>query len=119
MTMNKPQVVELLYIGKITVILFECLKHRATMHCLIILNSCFNRSNAEDAIQILSGTVIGKQTVRLSWGRNLGNRQVSGNLNFKFLDCHWAYYFLLRPPNRVLPCQLNSVVFIYCITKHL
>ncbi|XP_073027870.1 polyadenylate-binding protein RBP47-like isoform X1 [Primulina eburnea] len=34
-----------------------------------------NRSNAEDAIQRLSGTVIGKQTVRLSWGRNLGNKQ--------------------------------------------
>ncbi|KAL0412534.1 UNVERIFIED_CONTAM: Polyadenylate-binding protein RBP47 [Sesamum radiatum] len=34
-----------------------------------------NRSNAEDAIQRLNGTVIGKQTVRLSWGRNLGNKQ--------------------------------------------
>ncbi|KAL0376107.1 UNVERIFIED_CONTAM: Polyadenylate-binding protein RBP47 [Sesamum calycinum] len=33
------------------------------------------RSNAEDAIQRLNGTVIGKQTVRLSWGRNLGNKQ--------------------------------------------
>ncbi|CAI9781883.1 unnamed protein product [Fraxinus pennsylvanica] len=34
-----------------------------------------NRSNAEDAIQRLNGTVIGKQTVRLSWGRNPGNKQ--------------------------------------------
>ncbi|XP_047338542.1 polyadenylate-binding protein RBP47-like isoform X3 [Impatiens glandulifera] len=29
-----------------------------------------NRSNAEDAIQTLNGTVIGRQTVRLSWGRS-------------------------------------------------
>ncbi|KAG8368333.1 hypothetical protein BUALT_Bualt15G0034700 [Buddleja alternifolia] len=34
-----------------------------------------NRSNAEEAIQRLSGAVIGKQTVRLSWGRNMGNKQ--------------------------------------------
>ncbi|XP_021286065.1 polyadenylate-binding protein RBP47B-like isoform X2 [Herrania umbratica] len=35
-----------------------------------------NRKNAEDAIQSLNGTTIGKQTVRLSWGRSLGNKQV-------------------------------------------
>ncbi|XP_073027871.1 polyadenylate-binding protein RBP47-like isoform X2 [Primulina eburnea] len=40
-----------------------------------------NRSNAEDAIQRLSGTVIGKQTVRLSWGRNLGNKQMRSDYN--------------------------------------
>ncbi|KAL2456517.1 Uncharacterized protein Adt_46762 [Abeliophyllum distichum] len=34
-----------------------------------------NRSNAEDAMQRLNGAVVGKQTVRLSWGRNLGNKQ--------------------------------------------
>lgn len=37
----------------------------------------FNRSDAEDAIQRLTGAVIGKQKVRLSWGRNLGNKQVT------------------------------------------
>ncbi|KAF9603637.1 hypothetical protein IFM89_037181 [Coptis chinensis] len=31
---------------------------------------------AEEALQNLSGTVIGKQTVRLSWGRNPANKQV-------------------------------------------
>lgn len=41
------------------------------------LDSLFDRSNAEDAIQRLNGTVIGKQTVRLSWGRTMGNKQVS------------------------------------------
>ncbi|CAN1323743.1 Polyadenylate-binding protein RBP47C [Linum perenne] len=35
-----------------------------------------NRSNAEEALQKLNGTVIGKQTVRLSWGRNPANKQL-------------------------------------------
>ncbi|KAF8029557.1 hypothetical protein BT93_E2086 [Corymbia citriodora subsp. variegata] len=34
-----------------------------------------NRSNAEEALQKLNGTVMGKQTVRLSWGRNPANKQ--------------------------------------------
>ncbi|KAL6494732.1 Polyadenylate-binding protein rbp47 [Orobanche gracilis] len=34
-----------------------------------------DRNNAVDAIQRLNGTVIGNQTVRLSWGRNMGNKQ--------------------------------------------
>lgn len=33
------------------------------------------RSKAEEALQKLNGTVIGKQTVRLSWGRNPANKQ--------------------------------------------
>nr|AAR91698.1 DNA-binding protein [Solanum lycopersicum] len=33
------------------------------------------RSAAEDAIEKLNGTVIGAQTVRLSWGRNPANKQ--------------------------------------------
>uniref|UniRef100_A0A6N2NGS1 RRM domain-containing protein n=1 Tax=Salix viminalis TaxID=40686 RepID=A0A6N2NGS1_SALVM len=32
-------------------------------------------NNAEEALQKLNGTVIGKQTVRLSWGRNPANKQ--------------------------------------------
>lgn len=35
-----------------------------------------DRNNAEEALQKLNGTVIGKQTVRLSWGRNPANKQV-------------------------------------------
>ncbi|KAE8667430.1 Polyadenylate-binding protein RBP47C [Hibiscus syriacus] len=38
-----------------------------------------NRKNAEEAIQSLNGTTIGKQTVRLSWRRNIGNKQWRGN----------------------------------------
>ncbi|KAG2705461.1 hypothetical protein I3760_05G054500 [Carya illinoinensis] len=34
-----------------------------------------NRKNAEDAMESLSGTVIGKQTVRLSWGRSPAGKQ--------------------------------------------
>ncbi|PPD74936.1 hypothetical protein GOBAR_DD28135 [Gossypium barbadense] len=33
------------------------------------------RNNAEEALQKLNGTIIGKQTVRLSWGRNPTNKQ--------------------------------------------
>lgn len=38
-----------------------------------------NRSNAEEALNKLNGTVIGKQTVRLSWGRNPANKQSRGD----------------------------------------
>ncbi|KAG7594358.1 RNA recognition motif domain [Arabidopsis thaliana x Arabidopsis arenosa] len=34
-----------------------------------------NRPDAEEALEKLNGTVIGKQTVRLSWGRNPANKQ--------------------------------------------
>jgi hypothetical protein len=38
--------------------------------------SPFSRKNAEDALQGLNGITIGKQAVRLSWGRNPANKQV-------------------------------------------
>lgn len=44
---------------------------------LIIPITYFHRNNAEDALQKLNGTVIGKQTVRLSWGRNPANKQAN------------------------------------------
>uniref|UniRef100_A0A7N0T496 RRM domain-containing protein n=1 Tax=Kalanchoe fedtschenkoi TaxID=63787 RepID=A0A7N0T496_KALFE len=37
------------------------------------------RNNAEDAIQGLNGTVIGKQTLRLAWGRTPANKQWRNN----------------------------------------
>lgn len=40
-----------------------------------------NRKNAEDAIQSLNGTTIGKQTVRLSWGRSPAHKQWRGEHN--------------------------------------
>ncbi|KAJ0493904.1 putative RNA recognition motif domain, nucleotide-binding alpha-beta plait domain superfamily [Helianthus annuus] len=42
-----------------------------------------SRSSAEDAIQNMHGTVIGKQTVRISWGKTPANRQrMGGNGNY-------------------------------------
>ncbi|KVH93254.1 Nucleotide-binding, alpha-beta plait [Cynara cardunculus var. scolymus] len=38
-----------------------------------------HRSSAEDAIQNMHGTVIGKQTVRISWGKTPANRQRMGS----------------------------------------
>ncbi|ESR55943.1 polyadenylate-binding protein RBP47B [Citrus sinensis] len=38
-----------------------------------------NRKDAEVALQKLQGTAIGKQTVRLSWGHNPGNKQWRGD----------------------------------------
>lgn len=48
-----------------------------------------NRNNADAALQKLNGTVIGKQTVRLSWGHNPANKQLRTDFGN-----HWsgAYY---------------------------
>ncbi|XP_038885237.1 polyadenylate-binding protein RBP47-like [Benincasa hispida] len=48
-----------------------------------------NRKNAEEALQKLNGIVIGKQTVRLSWGRSPTNKQYRADYGN-----HWsgAYY---------------------------
>ncbi|KAL7206559.1 hypothetical protein ACSBR2_019302 [Camellia fascicularis] len=48
-----------------------------------------NRNNAEDALERLNGTVIGKQTVRLSWGRSPGNKQSRSDFNNQ---SNGAYY---------------------------
>ncbi|KAK1423843.1 hypothetical protein QVD17_19152 [Tagetes erecta] len=42
-----------------------------------------NRSSAEDAIQNMHGTVIGKQTVRISWGKNPAGRQRMDSRNYQ------------------------------------
>ncbi|KAG0501875.1 hypothetical protein HPP92_001947 [Vanilla planifolia] len=48
-----------------------------------------HRNNAEDALQALNGTVLGKQAVRLSWGRNPANKQLRGELSNQWSS---AYY---------------------------
>ncbi|XP_078444201.1 polyadenylate-binding protein RBP47-like [Wolffia australiana] len=48
------------------------------------------RNNAEEAMQGLNGTVIGKQTVRLSWGRNGANKQSRGDSGGQWSNA--AYY---------------------------
>ncbi|KAM7517093.1 hypothetical protein LguiA_006676 [Lonicera macranthoides] len=48
-----------------------------------------NRNNAEEALQKLNGTSIGKQTVRLSWGRNPANKQLRTDFGNQWTG---AYY---------------------------
>lgn len=48
-----------------------------------------NRSNAEEALQKLNGTVVGNQTVRLSWGRNPANKQLRAEFGSQWSG---AYY---------------------------
>lgn len=47
-----------------------------TVFITFVFPLLFLRKNAENAMQMLNGTVIGKQSVRLSWGRTPGNKQV-------------------------------------------
>ncbi|CAA6659456.1 unnamed protein product [Spirodela intermedia] len=47
------------------------------------------RSNAEEALQKLNGTMIGKQTIRLSWGRNPINKQFRAEPTISWSN---AYY---------------------------
>ncbi|KAL9264548.1 Polyadenylate-binding protein RBP47C-like protein [Drosera capensis] len=62
-----------------------------------------NRSNAEEALDKLNGTVIGAQTVRLSWGRNPANKQGKGDFsnqwNGAFYGSHLydGYDYMMRP----------------------
>ena len=53
------------------------LKLWLAFYSMILLISPY-RNNAVEALQKLNGTVIGKQTVRLSWSRNPANEQVLG-----------------------------------------
>ncbi|PIN12812.1 Apoptosis-promoting RNA-binding protein TIA-1/TIAR (RRM superfamily) [Handroanthus impetiginosus] len=48
-----------------------------------------NRNDAEEALQKLNGTTIGKQTVRLSWGRNPANKQSRADFGHQWTG---AYY---------------------------
>jgi len=52
------------------------------------LNNLF-RNNAEEALQKLNGTMIGKQTVRLSWGRNPAYKQAIS------LSLYFSYHLLI------------------------
>ncbi|XP_073036312.1 polyadenylate-binding protein RBP47C'-like isoform X1 [Primulina eburnea] len=48
-----------------------------------------NRTNAEEAMQKLNGTPIGRQTVRLSWGRSPANKQSRADYGNQL---SWAHY---------------------------
>ncbi|CAH2046688.1 unnamed protein product, partial [Thlaspi arvense] len=63
-----------------------------------------NRENAEEALEKLNGSEIGKQTVRLSWGRNPGNKQPRGEYGDQWVDPYYGgqyyngYGYMLPPP---------------------
>ncbi|KAF2309878.1 hypothetical protein GH714_005466 [Hevea brasiliensis] len=64
-----------------------------------------SRSNAEEALQKLNGTVIGKQTVRLSWGRNPANKQFRSDFGNQWSGAYYGgqvydgYGYALPPPH--------------------
>ncbi|KAH7850500.1 hypothetical protein Vadar_033973 [Vaccinium darrowii] len=64
-----------------------------------------NRNNAEEALQKLTGTTIGKQTVRLSWGRNPANKQMRGDFGSPWNSPYYGgqmydgYGYGLPPPH--------------------
>ena len=60
------------------------------MQCMLKAWVYFCRSCAEEALQKIHGTVIGLQTVRLSWGRSPVKTQVSVVASFIDLRLlHW------------------------------
>ncbi|KAL9143739.1 hypothetical protein ABFS82_14G253600 [Erythranthe guttata] len=64
-----------------------------------------NRNEAEEALQQLTGTTIGKQTVRLSWGRNPANKQSRGDLGNQWTGAYYGppsfdgYGYAVGPPH--------------------
>ncbi|KAB2031025.1 hypothetical protein ES319_D05G275100v1 [Gossypium barbadense] len=64
-----------------------------------------NRKNAEEALQKLNGMVIGKQTVRLSWGRNPANKQFRGDYGNQWGGAYYGgqvydgYRYAVPPPH--------------------
>ena len=57
---------------------FAMVENNSRLFLAMIIHFLFSdhRKNAEDALQSLNGTTIGRQTVRLSWGRTPANKQV-------------------------------------------
>ncbi|KAL9446145.1 hypothetical protein AB3S75_013918 [Citrus x aurantiifolia] len=64
-----------------------------------------NRENAEEALHKLNGTVIGKQSVRLSWGRNPANKQFRADYGNQWSGAYYGgqvydgYGYAIPPPN--------------------
>ncbi|KHG01821.1 Polyadenylate-binding RBP47C -like protein [Gossypium arboreum] len=62
-------------------------------------------NNAEEALQKLNGMVIGKQTVRLSWGRNPANKQFRGDYGNQWGGAYYGgqvydgYGYAVPPPH--------------------
>jgi hypothetical protein len=80
---------------------------------MILHLTSIGRDNAEEALQKLNGTVIGKQTVRLSWGRNPANKQV-------YILPPFLSRATLHPISLSLPCQdvIGINVNSFCLNKN-
>ncbi|NP_001275480.1 DNA binding protein ACBF-like [Solanum tuberosum] len=68
-----------------------------------------DRSSAQEAIQKLSGAIIGKQAVRLSWGRSPANKQMrtdSGNGGGYYGRQHMEDMDTAHHKIRILACML-------------
>ncbi|XP_030944667.1 polyadenylate-binding protein RBP47C-like [Quercus lobata] len=80
------------------------LKLWLAFYSMILLISLY-RNNAEEALQKLNGTVIGKQTVRLSWGRNPANKQFRADYGNQWSGAYYGgqlydgYGYALPPPH--------------------
>ncbi|KAG0497525.1 hypothetical protein HPP92_002216 [Vanilla planifolia] len=75
-----------------------------------------HRNNAEDALQALNGTVLGKQAVRLSWGRNPANKQLRGELSNQWSSAYYgpqmydAYGFAIPSQDPMLYATAYGVI---------
>ncbi|KAF3627213.1 Polyadenylate-binding protein RBP47C [Capsicum annuum] len=64
-----------------------------------------NRNDADEALQKLNGTAIGKQTVRLSWGRNPANKQSRSEFGNQWTGPYYGghfydgYGYAFQPPH--------------------
>ena len=84
--------------------LCACQSWWAIPHILILTMKdaiCFGRQSAEEAIGSLNGTVIGKNTVRLSWGRS-PNKQVQESVCFILMGIFYAFLQVWSRSNLVL-----------------
>ena len=55
------------------------------------------RTDAEEALQGLNGSVIGKQAVRLSWGRSPSHKQVRPCFTSLFSVLYYLCYWISKP----------------------
>ncbi|XP_010539063.1 PREDICTED: polyadenylate-binding protein RBP47C-like [Tarenaya hassleriana] len=74
-----------------------------------------NRTSAEEALEKLNGSVIGQQTVRLSWGRNPANKQHRGEFRNQWVGPYYGgeyyngYGYMIPPPHD--PIMYNPATY--------
>ncbi len=81
--------------------------------CAINLGFC--RASAEEALQRLHGTVIGSQSVRLSWGRSPTNKQTSQDVSL--LSCFASPLLIWSLSAKIWQCMWSLPSQDCCATK--